>query len=141
MGGAFGALGADFTSLSINPAGLGVYKSSEFTITPSFKHNSIKSTYNGVNASDTKNRLSFDNVGLVLSFNPYKTDETGIVNYNIGFGYNRTNDFHTNSYSEGDNSVNSIMDYFAEKASGYYYENLLMMIIKLHLKMGLLLGM
>ncbi|BDX36710.1 hemin receptor [Tenuifilaceae bacterium CYCD] len=124
MGGAFGALGADFTSLSINPAGLGVYKSSEFTITPSFKHNSIKSAYNETNASDTKNRLSFDNVGLVLSFNPYKTDERGIVNYNIGFGYNRTNDFNANSYSKGNNNVNSIMDYFAEKASGYYYEDL-----------------
>ena len=31
MGNAFGALGGDFTSASINPAGLGLYRSSEFT--------------------------------------------------------------------------------------------------------------
>lgn len=124
MGGAFGALGADFTSTSINPAGLGVYKSSEFTITPSFKHNSVQSSYNGLSSSDSKNRLSIDNVGIILSFSPYKTEENGIINYNIGFGYSRTNDFHTNSYSKGDNSTNSIMDNFAERASGYYYEDL-----------------
>jgi hypothetical protein len=34
MGGAFGALGGDFYSASLNPAGLGVYRSSEFTFTP-----------------------------------------------------------------------------------------------------------
>nr|HPG99937.1 hypothetical protein [Tenuifilaceae bacterium] len=38
LGGAIGALGGDFTSLSINPAGLGVYKSGELTVTPSFKN-------------------------------------------------------------------------------------------------------
>ena len=30
MGGSFGALGANMSSLSINPGGLGVYKSSDF---------------------------------------------------------------------------------------------------------------
>ncbi len=30
LSGAFGALGADFTTASTNPAGLGLYKSSEF---------------------------------------------------------------------------------------------------------------
>jgi hypothetical protein len=34
MGGAFTAVGGDISSLSQNPAGLGVFRSSEFTITP-----------------------------------------------------------------------------------------------------------
>ena len=41
MGGAFGALGADFSAIGYNPAGLGVYRSSEFTITPRFKNRSM----------------------------------------------------------------------------------------------------
>ncbi|MDX9909041.1 MAG: hydrocarbon degradation protein, partial [Mariniphaga sp.] len=45
MGNAFGALGGDFTSVSINPAGMGLYRSSELVFTPSFGHNSIESTY------------------------------------------------------------------------------------------------
>ncbi|HNV52505.1 MAG TPA: outer membrane protein transport protein [Tenuifilaceae bacterium] len=117
MGGAFGALGADFTSTSINPAGLGVYKSSEFTITPSFKHSSIKSSYNGLSASDSRNRLLFDNIGIVLSYSPYKSDENGIINFNIGFGYNRTNDFHSNSIAKGYYDNSSIIDYFHSKAN------------------------
>ncbi len=35
LGGAVGALGGDFTGLSINPASIGLYRQSEFTISPS----------------------------------------------------------------------------------------------------------
>ena len=34
MGGAFGALGGDISSMSSNPAGLGIYRSSEIVTTP-----------------------------------------------------------------------------------------------------------
>lgn len=112
MGGAFGALGADFTSLSINPAGLGVYKSSEFTFTPSFKHNSIESSYNGLSDSDTRNRLNLDNMGFVLSFN--NQEKFGI---NIGFGYTKTNDFYANSLAIDNYDQNSIIDYFVNRAN------------------------
>lgn len=124
MGGATGALGADLTSTTINPAGLGVYKSSEFTITPSFKHGSLESSYNGLSASDTRNRMSLDNVGVVLSYSPFGNGEKGIVSFNMGFGFNRTNDFCSNSVAEGHNNVNSIMDYFTERAGGYFYNDL-----------------
>ena len=36
MSGAFGALGGEFSSLSYNPAGIGMYQSNELTFTPSF---------------------------------------------------------------------------------------------------------
>ena len=36
MGGSFGALGANMASLSVNPGGIGVYKSSDFSFTPAF---------------------------------------------------------------------------------------------------------
>ena len=45
MGGAFGALGGDFSSISINPAGLGVYRSSEFVFSPGMSNNINTSTY------------------------------------------------------------------------------------------------
>ena len=117
MGGAFGALGADFSTLSANPAGLGVYKSSEFTITPSFKHSNISSKYNGLKTSESKNRLAFDNLGLVLSFSPYKTEDRGILNFNIGFGYTRTNDFYSNAIAKGSPDGNSIINYLMRKAN------------------------
>ena len=36
IGNAFGALGSDFSSLSNNPAGIGLYQFNEFTFTPTF---------------------------------------------------------------------------------------------------------
>jgi len=124
MGGAFGALGGDFSSLSFNPAGLGVYRSSEFTITPSFKSRKVNSDYNSSNGEDTRNRLNLDNLGFVFSFKPGGDKESGLINLNVAFGYNRINDYNTYAFAKGNNSVNSIMDYFAGLANGYDSNNL-----------------
>src|ERR1035437_2627599 len=47
MGGAFGALGGDFSCLSMNPAGIGLYLRNEFTFTPSIMDMRSSSTYLG----------------------------------------------------------------------------------------------
>lgn len=120
MGGAFGALGADFSSIAVNPAGVGVYKSGEFTITPSFKTQKVSSTFLGVSASDNKNRINLDNLGFVMSFKPYKSEDKGILAYNLSFGYNRTNDYHSNAITLGDYNNYSIMDYFSAITNGKY---------------------
>ena len=57
MGNAFGALGGDFTSVSINPAGLGVYRSGELSITPTFGQTKIESSYLGSTVTDSKIQL------------------------------------------------------------------------------------
>ena len=127
MGGAFGALGGDFSSLSYNPAGLGVYRSSEFTITPPFKKRSIESSFYNESNNDNRSKLYFDNIGFVFSYKPSKTEEKGLVNFNIGFGYNRTNDFYSKSFARGDNPDNSIMDYFEAKinnANSFFIDDL-----------------
>ncbi|MHC1705089.1 MAG: OmpP1/FadL family transporter [Tenuifilaceae bacterium] len=124
MGGAFGALGGDFGSLSYNPAGLGIYRTSEFTFTPSFKNRSITSDYNGMSGNDSKSRFYFDNLGFVFSFKPYKDADNGLINFNLGFGFNRTNDFNSNAIARGNNSDNSMMDYIAGLASGNNYFDL-----------------
>ena len=57
--GAFGALGADFSVLSTNPAGIGLYKSSEFTITPTLYYGATNSSYNGTSREDSKYNFNF----------------------------------------------------------------------------------
>ena len=46
LGGAFGAVGADFSVIAVNPAGIGLYKSSELTFSPSFWLGNTSSSYN-----------------------------------------------------------------------------------------------
>lgn len=118
LGGAFGALGADFTSLSSNPAGLGVYRSSEFTITPTLKNRINDTKYIGSEYSDSRTRFMFDNVGLVASFKTMKEEENGLVMVNLGLGYNRIADFYSETTALGANDTYSILDYFALMANG-----------------------
>jgi hypothetical protein len=47
MGGAFTALGGDISSLSQNPAGIGVFRSSELTITPQLFQIKTTAGFNG----------------------------------------------------------------------------------------------
>ena len=54
MGNAFGALGGDFTSVSINPAGIGLYRSGELALTPGFGQTQVNSTYWGQTMPDSK---------------------------------------------------------------------------------------
>ena len=130
MGNAFGALGGDFSSLSINPAGLGVYRTGEFTLTPSFGQSSIDGTYLNNKVSASKYNLSFDNMGLVSSIPTSQNSESGMVSINIGLGFNKLGNFTLNSLAEGYSSNHSLLTYFTENANnpkiGFdpYYEQL-----------------
>ena len=132
MGNAFGALGGDFSSLSINPAGVGVYRSGEFILTPSFSQNSIDGTYLGNKINNSAYNLSLDNLGYVASFKTGENSESGLVSFNIGLGFNKLGNFTMNSLAEGYNSNNSILNYFTNSANdpkgplnGHeYYEDL-----------------
>lgn len=110
MAGAFVSLGADFASLGINPAGLGMYRRDELTITPmmSFErsHNDAPGFY-----PNRKNRFSLGNVGFTM--NVYE-GAGALVGVNIGFGYNRVQDlnYQYSFYTQGNSS--SIADVFSD---------------------------
>lgn len=120
MGGAFGALGSEFSSLSYNPAGLGVFRSSEFSFTPSLKIRNDRAEYLNSPYTDSRTRVLVDNFGLVGSFSRLESEEEkGLVRLNFGIGYNRLNDFYSETTALGENSINSIMDLFALSTQGY----------------------
>jgi hypothetical protein len=114
MGNAFGALGGDFTSLSINPAGIAVYRSGEFTMTSSLNHNSIDGTYLGTTSNDSKYKMSIDNIGYVTTFPASTSNESGLVSLSFGIGFNRLADFSSRSVAGTSKSDNSILDYFTD---------------------------
>ena len=66
MGGAFGALGGDLTTLSTNPGGIGVFRKSEISFTSmlDFAHAKTKGIDN------EKNMYLLGGLGFVLSFQP-----------------------------------------------------------------------
>ncbi len=99
MGSAFGALGGDFASASINPAGLGIYRSGEITLSPTLNINNVQSDFLGNKYNDNKYNFNFNNISYVASL-PTGV-ESGIVNVNTGFGYNRLKNFNSNFFMQG----------------------------------------
>ncbi|MFA4852772.1 MAG: hypothetical protein WC599_09660 [Bacteroidales bacterium] len=125
MGGAFGAVGADFSTLSTNPAGLGVYRKNEITFTPSVYAGKTSSVYNGKTTEDMKYNFNLSNFGMVYALKTNKrNDEVGWKSINIAFGLNRYNNFHNRMNIEGQNNQNSMMTMYLDNAQGVSTDNL-----------------
>ena len=61
FGGALGSVGGDFSSLSVNPAGIGIYRKSEFMVTPGLRFNGTNTDYSGSSSADNNVRFGFNN--------------------------------------------------------------------------------
>lgn len=93
MGGAFGALGGDLSSLGINPAGIGVFRKSEISITPYL--NVAKTKSGGRATNDASFQLG--TFGGVVAFHNKNFDWRG---FNFAINYTNLNNFNriTNQY-------------------------------------------
>ena len=115
MGGAFGALGGDVTGILINPAGLGVYRSSEINLTMGLNSVNMKTDWqNEVNRKNTM-RLVFDNVSYV-GYYPLGYKNFPVLNFS--FSYNRLKDFNRRYSASGQGMASSLTDYLAVITNG-----------------------
>lgn len=114
VAGAFGAPGADFSVMSTNPAGIGLYKNSELSFTPSFYFKNVESSFYGENNDDIKYNFNFPGMGFVLNL---ENKNANWRNVQFGFGYNKLQDFHQSTEIEGFNYENSLLTEYADKAN------------------------
>lgn len=91
MGGAFGALGGDLSTLTQNPAGLGVYRSSEFgaTLDIDFHNASMKNTGSDP-MKNSATTAACNNFGYAGSL---RMNSSVMPYFNWGATYNRLNSF------------------------------------------------
>ncbi len=107
IGGAIGALGADFASLSINPGGLGNYRKSEFVFTPFLNINTANGTVGtSAKVSDARTKFGFQNVGFIFHRKPRNEKWT---TFNVGIGFNQRVNYNQQFSFEG-KSIGSIAD-------------------------------
>lgn len=117
LGGAYGAVGADFSATSTNPAGMGLYKRSEISFTPAITTNKASSTFGGYLNEDTKYGFNIGSAGVVMVFdNPDRRSEW--KSFQFGFGYNRLASFNNNYLISGKNSSSSLLTDYVNKANG-----------------------
>src|SRR5688572_14295645 len=93
MGGAFGALGGDLSGMLTNPAGIGVYRKSDFSLTPSFFNQTVNSSYNDTSTSDQRFNARVDGFGFVIASRPAIRTDHGWQMLTMAINYSRTNSF------------------------------------------------
>ncbi|CAN5571840.1 outer membrane protein transport protein [soil metagenome] len=119
MAGAFGALGGDFSSIAVNPAGLGIYRKSEFTISSSIYTSQTTTDFLGKTATENKFNFNIPNFGFAFTHltNADRKDLQGWKSVTFGIGMTRINNFHTHSFYESLNPDNSLLNHFVENAN------------------------
>ncbi len=118
LGGAMGALGGDYSAVGINPAGIAVYRSSEFAFTPSLIFNQTESDYYGTTTEDDKFSVPFNHISYVGTSRSMRETTNGLVSTHFGIGYNRTNNYNRKSFIQGDGIESSLLHMFASNAFG-----------------------
>lgn len=110
MGGAFGALGGDLSTLSQNPAGIGVYRSNEIGFTLDLDVQNSKSDAQGSSTSLNQTKFLLNNIGGVATI---KLPSSTIPNFNFGFTYNKAVSFNRQYGGNISNLATSMTNYIA----------------------------
>ncbi len=123
LGGAQTALGGDFSSALSNPAGLGMYNRSEFTITPGLDLQNNTSTYRNTPTDDSK--TVFHLPGLSLTYHQPSGNDHGFLGGSFALTMSRVNSLNRNFWYQAQNDENSMIDYFIADAAGRDPESML----------------
>lgn len=108
MAGAFGALGGDLSTLTQNPAGIGVYRNSDLGVTLSLDFNSTKAGVDKMNET----KFNVNNVGYVGAI---RLDSETVPNLNFGFTYNRLQSYNRHYIGGVANIPTSMSNYIADE--------------------------
>ena len=131
MSGAFGALGGDFSSINVNPAGSVIFANNQVGFTLSNYNTKNNSNYFGKNTSDSKNSFDLNQAGAVFVFNNYDK-KSDWKKFAFALNYDNAKNLDNSVFSAGTNPNNSVDNYFLSYAKGvslgtlnnYYYDEL-----------------
>ncbi len=122
MGGAFGAVGSDISSLFTNPAGLGGYRRRGMEISFGLHDVVSNSTYMGNVDENARTRFNLNSIGIVGN---QKIENSAWKYVSFGFGHGKTNNFYQNTNISGISNGSSLMNQFSDQAAGVIPSNLL----------------
>lgn len=106
MGGATSALGADISVIGTNPAGIGLFRSHDLSLSFGFNKNVTNSNLGGTEVKDERTRASFDQLGFVYSTKI--GNKTDLRYFNIGFNYHKMANFNRQFSSRGNLNGSSL---------------------------------
>jgi hypothetical protein len=117
MSGAFGALGGDFSSVNVNPAGSVIFANSQVGFTIEDTNTKNNSNYFGTNTSKIKNSFDLSQAGAVFVFNNYDKNSNW-RKFAASVNYEKSKNLDNSIFSAGTNPTNSVSNYFTSYANG-----------------------
>jgi len=115
LGNAQTALGGDLSSISGNPAGLGFFSQSDIGLSFDFSSDMNKALYFGTSSKNNVDKLGINQAAAVFHIPMRKAQgsnlSSGWLNFNIGIGYHRTNNFNSTMGFTGVNNESSYSDF------------------------------
>lgn len=113
IGGAIGSLGGDISAGFTNPAGIGMYKTSEFVMSPgfSFQHTGANYLGNSSNGGAVGN-FNLGATGFVFGIPSDNGNSTA-----FSIAVNRSANFNNNLFYKGQNDYSSFSEQYAEQFS------------------------
>ncbi len=116
MGGAFTALGGDFSAMHINPASVAVFRFNELSLSTALEGREVSTSLNDNQSSAIAGQLAVANAGFVLTS---EISDPFWKSFNIGLSISRINNFNEELSQDGVlNLGNTLMQDFANEASG-----------------------
>lgn len=126
-GGIMGSVGSDFSNISTNPAGLGMFSRTELSFTPSIQINNVNTDFMDIRPSGTrtanselsKMKFVLNNLGLVVASR--KSEDYFLRSSNISLGFNRIANFNrTVAFGANNNNFYSYSNYLANELDNAY---------------------
>ena len=119
------SLGADLGALSSNPAGLGVYRKSEFVGGLGLNFGGSTSNYLGTQTSDIKPSIGVNSLGVAFCGLKDDLNESDWRGGTFAIGMNLLQSYNNSFSFDGKNANNSMINSYIEQANGtsaYVYD-------------------
>ncbi|MES2795803.1 MAG: hypothetical protein V4683_07555 [Bacteroidota bacterium] len=122
LGGEHSAIGADVSNISGNPAGLGLYTRSEFSVSAGLNSLNTNTNYIDTQTQLTKGNFGLNNIALVFGGNSGNNGKvnsyrSGWKSGNFGISYNRNSNLFNNFSFGGLNNRSSLADSYVEQVN------------------------
>ena len=113
MGGSFGALGADLSSLGMNPAGLGLYRRGDLSVNAGIHSGSTESHWRNRKVDAAGSAVVGSNIGVALT---YPSVDADWPFFTLAVAHQNRNPFAQNINIEGVPADLSVSDVFVAQA-------------------------
>lgn len=111
VGGIMASLGGDISANHINPAGLGLYRTREFVITPGYAFNENKFNYRDSLSANKKNAFNYGTIGVVVGF----SGNGKWKNQAFSLSVNQMASFNNETRYKGFNNYSSFSEQYLEE--------------------------